>query len=76
MYVEFLADFDDNGIASHEAPIEFTYHAADKVLDMRVGGYVGAKWVTVAEGLLAGITLDGCLGELHLIDFHPEVTGR
>jgi hypothetical protein len=68
-FLRFLADFDENNIASCDIPVTVLRDPSCNELSLRLGEYAASKWILVAEGLVAGLTLDDHLCELRLLGF-------
>ena len=64
--IDFMVDYDENGIASHDLAIAIAYDAARRELSLRFGDFAASRWRMVADGMAVGTTLDDYLGEFRL----------
>jgi hypothetical protein len=68
MSIDFMVDYDENRIASHDLPIRIIYDQSNRALSFYFADFASSRWVAVADGFVVGTTADHYLSEFRLFD--------
>lgn len=66
--VDFVVDYDENGIASYKVPVRIIRDVSRRELSFSFENLAASYWALIADNLIIGATLDNYLSEIRLID--------
>ena len=73
--MRFSVAFDENEIARYDLPLRISRDRSRRVVRLRLNEGKPSQWARLAEDVIVGITMQGHLGEVRLVNFTvPSLT--
>jgi hypothetical protein len=72
--MRFLSAFDENQIARHDLTVQISQDQARKVVRFNLGRDAPSKWGRLASDVVVGLTVDGYLTQVQLLNFVVATT--
>ena len=67
--IRFSVAFDENEIARYDLSVRISRDRANRIVRLRLSDGTPTRWARLANDVIVGITTQGHLGEVRLLDF-------
>jgi hypothetical protein len=72
--MRFLVAFDENQIASYDVTLQISQDHARQIVRLDLGRGAPSKWGSLASDVVVGLTVDGYLTQVRLVNFAVATT--